>query len=510
MKAIIAFTGAAIMLAASLLPALTAEQQPDTIGYHRAHLDRAGRILPWYADQPGEAYDHTLNLIWFYWHHIPPYWDQQVGKPALGAIDLPKYMLFRTLETAGIGGDQFAMMLSSWALYYQYSGDPDVLKNMIYQADTYLDHGLSPANASWPNLPFPGNTERTLHYDGDIVLGVGVTQPDKAGSFGAELVTLFKMTGNRRYLNAATKIADVLATKTRAGDKTHSPLPFKVVALTGEVKSAYTTNWTGTLRLFQSLDELKAGNPQAYSKPFNILLAWLKQYPIRNNRWGPFFEDIPGWSDTEINAGTLAWYLMENKSWDPNWKVDVRRMQDWVIATLGNHSLDRLGVTTINEQTAYKVPGQSHSSRHASIELRYAADTGDNANKQMAIRQLNWATYAVDDDGKNKYPDPKTYEIWWTDGYGDYVRHYLRAMADAPELAPSDANHLLRTSSVVRNTHYEAKHITYTKFDARSLDLLKIGASRPIYVDGGRMKWNPENHVLQVEATSASVTITLQ
>ena len=483
---------------------------PERIGYHPAHLDHAGRILPWYADEPGVAYDHIVNLLWFYWHHVPAYWDQEVGQPALGAIDLPKYMLFRTLETPKIGGDQFAMMLSSLSLYYQYSGDSAVIQNMIYQADAYLDHGLSSPNAAWPSLPFPANTERKLQYDGDVVLGKGITQPDKAASFGAELVTLYKMTGNHRYLNAALKIADVLAAKIAAGDETHSPLPFKVVADTGEVKSAYTTNWTAALRLFQSLQELRAGEIESYKKGFATLLAWLEKYPIRNNRWGPFFEDIPGWSDTEINAGTMAWYLMENKSWHPDWKPHVRQIQDWVVATLGNHSLDRLGVMTINEQTAYKVPGQSHSSRHASIELKYAAETGDNTNKAMAIRQLNWTTYAVDDDGKNKYPDPKTYEIWWTDGYGDYVRHLLRAMAAAPELAPAGQNHLLSTSSTIQDIHYGPQEIEYRKFAARSSELFKIGAASPVSVEGGSMSWNSESRELRVESSRATVEIKLQ
>ena len=49
------------------------------------------------------------------------------------------------------------------------------------------------------------------------------------------------------------------------------------------------------------------------------------------------------------------------------------------------------------------------------------------------MRRLNWATYSVDADGKNRYPND---DIWLTDGYGDYVRHYLRAMASFPELAP--------------------------------------------------------------------------
>ena len=57
----------------------------------------------------------------------------------------------------------------------------------------------------------------------------------------------------------------------------------------------------------------------------------------------------------------------------------------------------------------------------------------------------------VDYDGKNCYPRD---EVWMTDGYGDYVRHYLRAMAFNPELAPSDQNHLLSSTSVIQLMEY--------------------------------------------------------
>ena len=57
----------------------------------------------------------------------------------------------------------------------------------------------------------------------------------------------------------------------------------------------------------------------------------------------------------------------------------------------------------------------------------------------------------VDNDGKNCYPRD---EVWLTDGYGDYVRHFLRAMAAFPELAPSNANHILKTTSVITQADY--------------------------------------------------------
>jgi len=177
----------------------------------------------------------------------------------------------------------------------------------------------------------------------------------------------------------------------------------------------------------------------------------MKTYPLKTNKWGPFFEDIPGWSDTQINAITFAQFMMNHQEYFPNWIVDVKGIFDWVFKTLGNREWEKYGVIVVNEQTAYKSPGNSHSSRQASAELQYAALTGKHEKYENAVFQLNWATYMVDDDGKNCYPRD---EVWLTDGYGDYVRHYLRAMSFFPELAPSGQNHLLSTSSVIQLMEY--------------------------------------------------------
>ena len=119
-----------------------------------------------------------------------------------------------------------------------------------------------------------------------------------------------------------------------------------------------------------------------------------------------------------------------------------------------NREWQDVGVLPINEQTTYKQPGNSHSSRHASLELLYGEKTGDRSREEAAIRRLNWATYMVDENGRNMYPAVTRANAsragagaghWLTDGYGDYARHYLRAMASLPSLAPENQNHLLRT-----------------------------------------------------------------
>ena len=45
-----------------------------------------------------------------------------------------------------------------------------------------------------------------------------------------------------------------------------------------------------------------------------------------------------------------------------------------------------------------------------------------------------------------------------TDGYGDYVRHYLRAMAAELALAPSAENHILSSTSVIRQADYHGRY----------------------------------------------------
>jgi len=492
-----------------------ADTPGDQIGYHKAKVDSSGRIVPWYGTGPSQAYDHVVRLLWPFWRNmracpngVPYYLQHQVWKPD---VDDPR----------GLGGDQINMALSSWNLLYGYLGDPALKDNMILMADFWLKNGMSGPKDLWPNLPYPYNTE--LHsgrYDGDMRAGKSFLQPDKAGSFGAELITLYKMTGNERYLNAAVAIADSLAAHIRTGDGENSPWPFRVNALTGAVHQAktkegksvsasYTSNWTPALLLFDGLMSLHRGNAVNYGKCARTIQTWLAAYPLKTNKWGPFFEDIntENYSDTEINADTAAMWILEHPGWNDHWKEQARGILEWSYNRFANHEFEKWGVIPINEQTQYLVPGNSHTSRHASVELLYCEKTGDCATRQDAIRRLNWATYMVDSDGKNRYPRD---DIWLTDGYGDYVRHYLRAMASAPELAPEDQNHLLRTSSVIRSIDYAPNRIAYTKFDDASQEEFKLGARKPKSVTGGSMNWEAARKVLVVRSTVKAVTIDLE
>jgi len=480
---------------------LFGQTSTEKLSYHAIKTDNQGHLLPWYDSDPGISYDHIVNIVWKFWDNmrtdlngLPYHMNHQVWKKEHN-------------DSRGIGGDQIPMALSSWRLLYAYSGDERLLNNMQFMTDYYLSHSLSGAECKWKNLPYPYNMLiYSGIYDGDMVMGKGYTQPDKAGSFGYELINMYKITEKTVYLDAAINIANTLSDKMVAGDNDHSPLPFRVNALTGEIGTmlienryeityTYTSNWTGTMRLFTELIALGKGDTANYKKSFRTLLTWMKQYPLKTNKWGPFFEDVGAWSDTQINAVTFAQYILENPDLFDNGKASARAILDWVYKELGNSKWEKYGVAVVNEQTAYRVPGNSHTSRQGAVELLYASKTGDIVAKEKGIRQLSWATYMVKEDGESTYPNGET---WMTDGYGDYIRHYLRAFESFPEIAPSNQDHLLSTTSIIRTVEYKPKSIQYRTFDLSSTEILRL-RFKPRSVLAGEIKLTETNQSDQNE-----------
>lgn len=480
-------------------------QQGEMLVYHPIQTDKAGNIIPWYNADPAIAFDHNLHTIWNFWFNmrrdmngLPYYMNHQVWN---GNFDDPR----------GIGGDQFMMALSSWRLLYQYTGNENIKENMSFIAGYYLTHGLSPANCKLPNIPFPYNTLiYSGIYDGDMGNGKGVAQLDKAGSLGQELIHLYKIKNDPIFLDAAIKIANTLAANVKKGDADHSPLPFKIDVFTGKTAllklhdrdgkstdtACYTSNLTPTLQMFTDLVQLNKGNVTAYKTASGKILTWLKKYPIRNNKWGPFFEDVAWWSETQINAMTCARFMMEHPQWFPEWKTQVKNIINWVHTNFANDKWKKYGVIVTNEQTVYQTPANSHSSRQAADELLYVSLSGDTSLYTNALRELNWATYMVDTDGKNCFPFD---EPWLTDGYGDYVRHYLRAMATYPQLAPVD-DHILSTTSVIQQADYKGN---LKKFLVPDFDKVDTGKVRLFYRTFD--KWGTET--IKLKAKPAAVLI---
>ena len=91
--------------------------------------------------------------------------------------------------------------------------------------------------------------------------------------------------------------------------------------------------------------------------------------------------------------------------------------------------------------------------------------------KDKAFRTLNWCSYMARTTGsviEGPFEFVQNANHWYSDGHGDYIRHFMLAMGGFPEWAPASEKHLLRSTSVVKSVTYAATSITYSTFDAAS------------------------------------------
>jgi Secretion system C-terminal sorting domain len=340
---------------------------------------------------------------------------------------------------------------------------------------------MTAANASWASVPYSEGAYGSLTYNGaDQADGVGNLEPDKIGELGYAWLQLYKYDGNTSFRDAAIHAADVLSSKIRVGTTTQSPWPFRVNASNNSVVENYCANVIGPVSLFDGLIAAGLGNTAAYQAARTSAWNWLMTYPIQNNAWAQYFEDVSpqGNYNSNLNqydADMTARYLLEHPEFDANWETHVRGIISWVENTFGQ---TQYGATIIKEQQVFPYPMGSHTSRYASVNALLYEKTGDLVAKEKAYRSFNWATYmarsnGVDIDGP-LYGDFANASQWFTDGYGDYIRHFMTGMAAVPEWTPSNQTHLLRSSSVVKNITYATNSVNYTTYDATATDVLHV------------------------------------
>jgi hypothetical protein len=235
---------------------------------------------------------------------------------------------------------------------------------------------------------------------------------------------------------------------------------------------------------------------EKYTQARKTAWDWILKYPMHNNDWSGYFEDVV--KDTaNVNQASptmTAYYILTSPdpgAVDAHWTGDVGHMIDWVRQKFGRGPY--FGAWAIDEQGSApdycgccsRAGLASDTSRWAAINAMYYEKTGDAQAREDAFRSLNYATYFCDDEGKIAccgldYAD----SYWFDDGYADHIRHYLWAMGAMPELAPHGQNHLLRSSSVVNKVKYEKKSITYTTFDSDATEVLRLN-HLPAHIKAG-------------------------
>ncbi len=330
------------------------------------------------------------------------------------------------------------------------------------------------------------------------------------------------MTGEEKYLFAAKTCADVLVAHLRTGDETHSPVPFRVDVRDGRVIEEYTSDMIPLVRLLDELDRLGVGEYSSYSRQ---VMDWIKRYPLKNNLWKGYFEDIrldvDNHNRDQLSPLETARHLLATRPADIDWVNEVPRLIEWVKSTLGAPLF--FSAEPIHEQKfCYFVMG-SHTARYASLCALWSQFSGDASYRERAIRTLNWAGYMACEDGTVTVgvDRPDYYnQCWFTDGYFDYVPHFIDCLAVIPELAPTDADHLLASSSVVKHIEYHPGRIWCKTFDQDGWLKFKLSFS-PSRVRCGnaflaqksssddQKGWSfiPEEQVLQIHHQEADIEI---
>jgi hypothetical protein len=106
------------------------------------------------------------------------------------------------------------------------------------------------------------------------------------------------------------------------------------------------------------------------------------------------------------------------------------------------------------------------------VEALYFAKTGDVSYRDAAFRSYNWVTYFQGlSAGAHA---PFSTQWWFTDEFSDGPRRLMDAFWAVPEWAPADESHLLGTSSVVTKINYGKGSVTYSTFDPKASDVLRL------------------------------------
>lgn len=469
--------------------------------WHEVVVDSQNKLLAWYHPERNLGYDRILHLAWDFLEHKVPN-DPKTGLKIylINAVFDAKTLL--GVNWQGNPASTFGQFVDSVVAWYPYSGDEEAVAMVRSMLDHQLAHGTTPADWDWPNVPFATNDKNDPEY-GRNIRGMpkgfyGGIETDKVGELGIGYCLFYELTGGQKYLAAAIRCADALASHIRAGDESHTPWPFRVNAKDGTVINGeeYGGMIVAPVRLFAELIRLNQGQVEKYAGARQVAWDWILQYPLRNNNWSGYFEDV-GKNTANVNQACptmTAYYILsapDPSAVDPHWVGDVGHLIDWVRRRFGRGPyFDAWGIDEQGRPPDYcgccsRAGLASDTSRWAAINAMYYEKTGDAQAREDAFRSLNYSTYFAAADGKIAccgldYAD----SYWFDDGYGDHIRHYLWAMGAIPEFAPLDQNHLLRSSSVVTKVQYEKKSIAYQTFDPDATEVLRLN-SPPARIEAG-------------------------
>ncbi|MGA8593239.1 MAG: hypothetical protein WB676_00715 [Bryobacteraceae bacterium] len=495
--ALFVFCTSVSLLAQSPFPVISTVNAP-TIAGRPVQLDRSGKLLPWpMPDDTGYSYSSHVLTQWSI------LWDQYNRRRlpyffCCFDFDRTTFELQPDYHWANSTAYLRAMMEGFIERLYPFTGDHNTIVFLEDLVDYELENGLTPEGYVWPRVPYTSANPGDRRYTGWSRHGEDYIEPHVVGEDGYGYLRLYEMTGNTKYLEAAIRCADALAKNYKPGDAKNSPWPVRCHARDGTLDAPgmgpYSANVVEPIMLFDELIRLDQGNVSAYKQTRQAAWDWLQKYPMQNNVWVGYFEDVrPSVENmNQVIPLEYARYVLLNPDKDPDWREHARKLIEWVKTTPKWPKYIVHGATVTTEQGDGKTfccnrPNEccdSHTSRLAAVEALYYARTGEGTYREEAFRSYNWVTYFQGLPEKAHAPFGNQW--WFTDQFSDGPRRLMDAFWAVPEWAPSDESHLVGSSSVVTKIAYGRGSVTYSTFDPVSTDVLRLNFKLESVSSGGR------------------------
>ena len=442
---------------------------------HDVVLDAQGRLLPW------TSYDRIVKGSMEFIKHCPTH-PTKFG-------DDPWYLITSKLNEDGTffrnqnnQGSNTYYAVETLARYYAYSGDRAALDPVRRLVDRVLSYH-TPNDWAWPRAP------RTQDDTPDGEYADEWSEVDKICMVGYADVRFYRLSGERKYLDAALGIAETVVQHVTDGDAAHSPLPFRVNLKTGEVLDPYTANMVAPVMFFDILIELGHTGSGEYPAKRDLLWHWIMQYPVANDRWSGYYEDVKSDADNLNQQLPLetARYMMRHPERDPEFRRHVPALLAWVRDRFGRTK--QYGATSIREQDGCFKEMSSHTARYASVVAQWYGFSGDPKDREEARAAFAAAAYSAfskysQGDRAINYVGLGYVSPWFSDSYFDYLPHILDGMAELPDMAPEDADHLLGSTAAVTEVAYGPKRIEYRTAEPTGAETLRITFKPRVLADG--------------------------
>lgn len=476
---------------------------------HATVEDTNGIIAPWYHGLNGQL-DERLSIAINVLKRYP--WADRT-KAVMAAPDFvynshwsiqPDGTILIPPTTDWMCGD---LCQRAWSIvkgltaYYQYSGDPIAFIYIPLTVDYILDYGLTDQTNEWPLFPISTPTRGKAYGKCDPT---GRNQLDLCAITGIEVLRAYKLTGNPRYLEMARHWGDLFAEKCQFVEPTVAPWNRYV--------DPSVVGWsdvlTGTTSIIVDfLDDLinlgytgkdgrivKARDAGRRFLNEQMLPAWWV-----NDTWGRTYWD---WDNPMMcgMASMCADHIMKYPGAYPNWRNDLRNVLSLVWNRNGADPKScgdvYSGAWALPESSVCCGTSLSYNQYTAGPTLlRYGRLANSPWAREIGRRMMLMATYDSLANGVVKdglFGDQVATGEWSNLAHPWPLCQVMEGIAWLPEeFAPNRENHIVRSTTVVKEVRYEKGRIDYTTFDASKgvQEVLRLAfiPSR-VRANGGRLK----------------------